>query len=97
MHELQPAVYLLASARNGTLHVGVTSTLMCRVAQHKQDQIAGFTSKYRVHDLVWFELHPTMESAIHREKKIKECRRAWKLRLIELGNPRWEDLFKQLI
>jgi putative endonuclease len=72
MHELQPAVYLLASARNGTLYVGVTSNLMCRVAQHKQGRIAGFTGKYRVHDLVWFELHPMMESAIRREKNIKQ-------------------------
>jgi putative endonuclease len=69
---------------------------MCRVAQHKQGRIAGFTGKYRVHDLVWFELHPTMESAIRREKNIKEWRRAWKLRLIESGNPRWTDLFEQL-
>ena len=96
MRELHPAVYLLASARNGTLYVGVTSTLASRINQHKQGLVPGFSKKYRVHDLVWFELHPSMESAIHREKCIKEWRRAWKVRLIELANPGWKDLFESI-
>ena len=89
----QPCVYLLASERNGTLYVGVTSNLVKRVWEHKSHFVDGFTKKYQVDCLVWYEVHATMESAIQREKAIKEWRRAWKLRLIEEFNPDWNDLY----
>ncbi|MDQ5914504.1 MAG: putative endonuclease [Pseudomonadota bacterium] len=91
-----PCVYILASKRNGTLYVGVTSNLAQRIWQHKNDQVEGFTQKYKVHTLVWFEAHETMESAIAREKSIKEWQRTWKLELIEAANPGWQDLGTQL-
>ena len=91
--EIFPCVYILASARNGTLYIGVTSDLPCRIALHKQDLIEGFTRKYTVHTLVYYEMHPTMEAAIRREKQMKEWRRLWKIRLIENMNPEWSDLF----
>ncbi len=87
-----PCVYILASARNGTLYIGVTSDLPQRVGLHKQDLIEGFTKKYRVHRLVYYEMHPTMEAAIVGEKQLKEWRRLWKIRLIESMNPEWSDL-----
>ena len=93
----QPCVYLLASKRNGTLYVGVTSNLLQRVWQHKNDMIDGFTKRYGIHDLVWYEIHGTMESAIMREKAIKEWKRAWKLELIEKDNPSWLDLYQSLV
>ena len=92
----QPCVYILASKRNGTLYVGVTSNLIQRVWQHKNDLVAGFTKRYGVHTLVWYEGHETMESAIGREKAIKEWKRAWKLELIEQGNSAWRDLYGEL-
>ncbi len=92
-----PCVYILASRRNGTLYVGVTSNLAQRVWEHKNDVAEGFTKKYKVHTLVWFELHETMESAIMREKVIKEWRRRWKLELIENGNVDWRDLYGDLV
>ena len=92
----QPCVYILASGWNGTLYVGVTSQLVQRTWQHKQGLADGFTKKYRVHHLVWFEQHETMESAIRREKAIKEWRRAWKVELIEATNPTWRDLYPEL-
>jgi putative endonuclease len=92
----QPCVYILASKRNGTLYVGVTSDLLKRVWEHKNDLVAGFTKRYKVHTLVYFELHDSMESAILREKQIKEWRRAWKLQLIEQGNATWRDLWDEL-
>lgn len=82
----------MASRRNGTLYCGVTSHLMQRIAQHRDGSIPGFTAEYDVKILVWFEQHATMESAIQREKRIKKWNRAWKLRLIEEGNPDWRDL-----
>jgi putative endonuclease len=88
----QPCVYILASDKNGTLYVGVTSDLIKRVWEHKNDLAPGFTNRYRVHDLVWYELHDSMESAISREKAIKEWKRQWKLDLIEHVNPEWKDL-----
>ena len=91
-----PCVYLLASRRNGTLYVGVTSNLVQRVWQHKHDLVGGFTSRYGVHTLVWYERHETMASAIAREKALKEWKRAWKLALIEQGNPDWRDLYKEI-
>ena len=84
-------VYLLASRRNGTLYVGVTSDLVKRVWQHKNDLVEGFTKRYGVHTLVWYEVHESMESAIRRERAIKEWKRAWKLALIEKENPTWRD------
>lgn len=91
-----PAVYILPSERNGTLYVGVTSDLIQRIWQHKNDSVEGFTEKYGVHRLLWFEQHETMETAILREKQIKKGNRAWKLRLIEAENPEWLDLWDQV-
>ena len=90
-----PCVYILASRRNGTLYIGVTSDLPQRVTLHKQDLIEGFTKKYSVHRLVYYEMHPTMDAAILREKRLKEWRRWWKIRLIESMNPEWIDLFDE--
>ena len=93
----QPCVYILASKKNGTLYAGVTSDLVKRVWQHKNNLAAGFTKDHAVHDLVWYEIHETMESAITREKNIKAWKRLWKLRLIEEANPDWNDLFDQIV
>lgn len=92
-----PCVYILASRRNGTLYVGVTSDLVKRVWEHKNDLADGFTKDYGVHMLVWYESHPTMESAITREKNIKAWKRLWKLDLIEKMNPSWDDLYAQIV
>ena len=91
-----PCVYMLASRRNGTLYVGVTSDLVKRIWQHRNDLVEGFTKRYGVHMLVWYEFHETMESAIQREKNIKNWNRKWKLTLIEQLNPLWRDLFNDL-
>ena len=91
----QPAVYLLASKRNGTLYVGVTSNLQNRTWIHKNESVEGFTKKYGVHRLVYYELHPNMISAIIREKQIKKWNRAWKIELIEAQNPDWRDLWER--
>jgi putative endonuclease len=93
----QPCVYLLASDRNGTLYVGVTSDLIGRTWQHREHVVDGFTRRYEVTRLVWYELHETMESAILREKQIKKWMRAWKLELIDAGNPSWRDLWPDII
>jgi putative endonuclease len=90
-----PCVYILTSGRNGTLYIGVTGDLFGRVAVHKQDLLSGFTKRYGVHRLVYYEMHATMEDAIKREKQLKKWNRAWKLRLIEGMNPEWEDLFDE--
>ncbi|MGD8641577.1 MAG: GIY-YIG nuclease family protein [Gammaproteobacteria bacterium] len=95
--ERQPCVYLLASKRNGTLYAGVTSNLVKRVWEHKNSVVKGFTNKYKVHTLVWYEVHETMESAIRREKAIKNWKRAWKLNVIEEMNPQWQDLYEDLL
>ena len=92
----QPCVYILASGRNGTLYLGVTSNLMKRVWLHKQDALEGFSSRYGVHLLVWFEMHATMLSAIAREKAVKNWKRDWKVRLIERTNPLWRDLYADI-
>jgi putative endonuclease len=92
----QPCVYMLASGRNGTLYIGVTSDLLKRVWQHKSHAAEGFSHRYNVHLLVWYELHPTMESAILREKTLKGWKRLWKNRLIEGENPDWCDLYPTL-
>ena len=86
-------VYLMASARNGTLYVGVTSDLVGRVWQHKNDQVAGFTKRYDVKQLVGYEVHEDVNAALTREKQIKEWKRAWKIELIEKTNPYWNDLY----
>jgi putative endonuclease len=90
----QPCAYILASKRNGTLYLGVTSNLMQRVWQHRNDLANGFTKRYGIHTLVWYEVHGTMQSAIAREKAIKEWKRAWKIELIEKTNPQWQDLYQ---
>ena len=92
----EPCVYLLASRREGTLYVGVSSDLIKRVAQHRAELRLGFTAEYGVHRLVWFEPHDRMESAIRREKAIKGWKRAWKIELIEKANPDWLDLYPRL-
>ena len=92
-----PCVYILASAPRGTLYVGVTSNLPSRIWQHKNDQVEGFTRKYRIHTLVCYEVQGTMESAILREKAIKAWGRVWKLKLIETANPQWDDLYLQIL
>jgi len=89
-------VYILASRRNGTLHTGVTKELSYRISQHKSDVIDGFTKRYGVHRLVWFEVHQEIHAAIHREKCIKKWRRGWKMDLIEAMNPDWKDLYDGL-
>jgi putative endonuclease len=93
----RPAVYILASKRNGTLYIGVTSDLVKRVWEHKNNVVEGFTKRYGVHQLVWYELHENMESAIKREKQLKEWNRQWKLELIEDTNPNWQDLYPVII
>jgi putative endonuclease len=95
--EKQPVVYILASGKNGTLYTGVTSDLVRRIWEHKNNVNPGFTQRYGVHTLVWFEIHPTMESAIKREKNIKEWKRKWKLDLIEKENKDWNDLYTAIV
>ena len=92
----QPAVYILASNRNGTLYTGVTSNLVGRTWQHKEHVVDGFTKEYYVTLLVWYELHGAMDSAIEREKRIKAWKREWKIRLIEGANPYWNDLWPEI-
>ncbi|WP_181705606.1 GIY-YIG nuclease family protein [Chthonobacter rhizosphaerae] len=92
----EPAVYILASGRRGTLYTGVTSNLPSRVWEHREKIRKGFTTKYHVDRLVWFEAHDIMETAIRREKQIKEWRRHWKVQLIEATNPDWLDLYDTL-
>ena len=93
----QPAVYILASKRNGTLYIVVTSELVKRIWEHKNDMAEGFTKRYGVHRLVWYEVHERMESAIEREKRLKEWKRKWKLELIEKSNPNWQDLYNTIV
>jgi putative endonuclease len=95
--EKQPCVYILASKRNGTLYIGVTSALLKRIWQHKNNQVEGFSQKYNVHLLVYYEFHETMENAIIREKRLKNWKRSWKLDLIEKDNPDWKDLYFDII
>ena len=90
--ERVPCVYLLASGFHGTLYTGVTSTLVGRIWQHREEVTGGFTKRYGVKRLVWFEVDETMESAIRREKSIKRWRRQWKIELVEKENPTWRDL-----
>jgi len=90
-------VYILASKRNGTLYIGVTSDLIRRVYEHKHGRVAGFTKKYSVGRLVYFEQHGGPQEAILREKQLKSWRRAWKIKLIENGNPTWKDMYEGLL
>lgn len=93
----QPCVYILASKRNGTLYVGVTSDVVKRGWEHRNGLVEGFTKKYSIHSLVYYEMHENMLAAITREKQIKKWNRAWKLRLIEQGNPQWRDLWPEIV
>ncbi len=94
---MQYFVYLMASGKNGTLYVGVTSDLIRRVYEHRNGLVPGFTSRYAVHHLVWFESTPSVDAAIHKEKQIKNWKRAWKVALIEESNPTWMDLYDTLL
>ena len=91
-----PCVYILASKPDGTLYAGVTTSLVQRVWQHKNDLVEGFTKRYGVHTLVWYEVHDSIGSAIQREKALKKWKRAWKIRLITKMNPTWADLYDGL-
>jgi putative endonuclease len=93
----RPCVYILASKRNGTLYIGVTSDIARRVVEHRSGLVDGFTKKYGVHLLVYAEFHETMPHAIVRETQMKKWRREWKLRLIERNNPDWRDLYGELL
>jgi len=93
----QPAVYIVASKRNGTLYMGVASDLVKRIWEHKNNMVEGFTKRYGVHQLVWYEVHKGVESAIEREKRLKEWKRKWKLELIESTNPSWQDLYHTIV
>ena len=86
-------VYILASKRNGTLYIGITSDLIKRAYEHKNNMVEGFTQKYNIHNLVYYETTESVESAIKREKQIKSWKRDWKIRLIEKKNAEWKDLF----
>ncbi len=88
-------VYIMASKRNGTLYIGVTNDLMRRVYEHKHNLLEGFTKKYHIHMLVYYESTVDIRSAIEREKQLKWWHRAWKIELIESVNPEWKDLYNE--
>jgi putative endonuclease len=90
-------VYILASEKNGTLYVGITSNLIKRIYEHKNNIVKGFTEKYKVHKLVYYEECSDIYEAIQREKQVKRCYRKWKIELIENFNPEWEDLYYKLL
>lgn len=94
---MQPCVYIMASRRKGTLYIGVTSDLPRRAWEHREGVADGFTKRYSVKLLVYYELHATMEAAITREKQLKEWQRAWKIRLIESMNPTWRNLYDEVM
>jgi len=93
----KPAVYILVRKRNGTLFIGVTSNLVKRIWEHRENMVEGFTKRYNLHRLVWYELQESMESAIIREKRLKNWNRNWKLELIENSNPKWLDLYHTIV
>ena len=97
MNKKQPAVYILTNKKYGPLYVGVTSNLVGRVYQHKNNQADGFSNKYNLHTLVYYELHDQIYNAITREKHLKKWNRSWKIELIEKCNPEWLDLFDDLL
>ena len=90
-------VYILASKKNGTLYIGVTNNLLKRVHEHKNDLMEGFTQKYRVHSLVYYEVYGDIIDAITREKRMKKWKRQWKIELIEKTNPQWRDLYSDIM
>jgi putative endonuclease len=90
-------VYILASKRNGTLYIGVTNNLAKRVYEHKSNLVEGFTQKYKVHNLVYYEVYRNIQDAILREKRMKKWKRQWKVELIEKDNPQWDDLFERIM
>ncbi len=90
-------VYILASKRNGTLYIGVTSDLVRRIYEHKNDLADGFTKKHAVHGLIYYEVFETIENAIIREKQLKKWKRSWKLKMIEKKNPDWKDLYADIL
>jgi putative endonuclease len=94
---MQYYIYILASKKNGTIYVGVTSDLIKRIYEHKNDLVKGFTQKYIIHNLVYFEATESIESAIIREKQLKKWNRDWKINLIEKSNPAWKDLYPDLM
>ena len=94
---IQPCVYRLANRMRGALYIGVTSSLILRISQHKAKLADGFTRRYGIDKLVWYEIHQTMTNAIAREKAMKEWQRAWKIELIEGTNAEWRDLYSELI
>jgi len=93
----QFCVYILSNRPRGTLYIGVTSNLAQRIGQHREKQVEGFSKRYDLRNLVWFEMHETAESAILREKQIKKWNRIWKLKLIEQANPSWRDFFGDIV
>ena len=93
----QFCVYILTNQPRGTLYIGVTSNLPQRIAQHREKVVAGFTSRYKLDTLVWYEVHDGVESAIAREKNIKKWNRLWKIELIESTNPNWTDLYTEIL
>ena len=93
----QPAVYILATGKRGTLYIGVTSNLIARTWQHREHVVEGFTNRCGVTMLVWYELHGTMDAAILREKQLKKWNREWKLRLVQEFNPEWGDLWDDIV
>jgi len=97
MHNKTYCVYILSSQKNGTLYIGVTNNLVKRIWEHKNKKVDGFTKKYEIHHLVYFEQHNNPESAIQREKQIKKWNRLWKIRLIEEKNPKWNDLYQDIV
>jgi putative endonuclease len=90
-------IYILASKKNGTLYIGITGDLIKRIDEHKQNTVAGFTKKYNVHTLVYYEVFQDIEEAILREKQMKKWNRSWKINLIEEKNPEWKDLYSEII
>ena len=92
----QSYVYIMASGQIGTLYIGVTSDLLKRAYEHKNDLAEGFTKRHQVHDLVYYEVHESMAQAIIREKQLKKWRRKWKIELIESDNPGWNDLYYEI-
>ena len=97
MPEKQPAIYILSNKKGGVLYIGVTSNLPKRVYQHQTHQVDGFSKKYNLNNLIYFELHGSMLDAISREKQLKHWNRKWKIRLIEKTNPEWLDLSKSIL
>lgn len=95
--EKQPCVYIMTNKRQGTLYVGITSNILRRTWQHRTGQIPGFTKKYQLHMLVFFEFLASFPDAIKREKQIKHWKRRWKIGLIEKENPEWEDLYRRIV